>query len=173
MRERSRNGSWSEDDFHQVGLAGVEALKRLRAILERSNGTDERLYLDGAAGKQLDGLRVFSGGGAGTLNANLASDSFLQRKSHFRSDVADERDGPALADGVDRGANGCVYADGFKGEVDAGAFGALENFGDQFVAGSVERLGGADFFGECQARRIDIRNKNGRTAGSTKRLETK
>ena len=134
MRARSRNGSRSEDNFHQIRFVRIEPLKPLRAIFERRNRSDERFYFDGAAGQKLNGLGIFPGGGAGALDANLASHCFLQWQRHFRGDVSNQSNGSTFAHGMDGGADGGINADSFNSNVDACAVCAAEDLGNKFVA---------------------------------------
>ena len=82
----------------------------------------ERLYLDGSTRQQSNGLRIFSSGGARTLDANLASHRFLQWQSDFRGDVPDQSDSSTFANGIDCGAHGCINTNGFQSQVNAAPF---------------------------------------------------
>ena len=50
-----------ENDFHQVGLAGVKAIEPARAFFKRCNGGDERLDTNLSGGHEFDRLRIFAG----------------------------------------------------------------------------------------------------------------
>ena len=63
-----------QDDFHQAGFAGVEAVEPLRAVGERGDGADQRVDVDCAAGDELDGPRVFAGRCAAADERELAGD---------------------------------------------------------------------------------------------------
>ena len=105
------------------------------------------------------------------MEANLASHRFLQGQRHFRSDVADKRDRTALARGIYGGADRRIDADGFDGNINTCVVGAAENFRDQIIAGGMQSLGGADFFGKLQARGIHVRDKNCGTSRGAQRLQ--
>jgi len=69
------------------------------------------------------------------LQANLPGDNLLQRERNFRRDIADECDGAALADAVDRGVDRFVSSDGFQNHIDAVSVGELLYLGDQIGFG--------------------------------------
>ena len=144
----------------------MKALEPARAFFEGSDGGDQRLYLNFAGGHPFDGLRIFSRGGAGTLQADLARDNFLQRKIDVGRDVADEDDGAAFARCIDRSGDGFVAANTFESDVDAFIVGAFENSCEQGIAGEKD-FGCTEFFCECETLRVDISDKNfGATSGA-------
>ena len=115
--------------------------------------------------KKFDGAVIFSRRGAGTLQADLARDNFLQRKIDVGRDVADEDDGAAFARCIDRSGDGFVAANTLDSDVDAFIVGAFENSCEQGIVGE-KNFRGDEFFCECEALRVDISHKNFGAAGS-------
>jgi len=148
----------------------VKALEPARAFFQRSDGGDQWLYLNFAGGHPLDCLRIFSGRGTGTLQANLARDNFLERKIDVGGDVADEDDGAAFASDVDRSGDGFVAANALDSDVDAFVVGALENSCEQGIVGE-KSFRGAEFFCECEALRVDIGHENFGATGGAQSLQ--
>ncbi len=124
-----------------------------------------------AACEEFDGARVFAGGSARTLQADLASDDFLQRKGDFRRDIANERDRATFADAVDGGGDGFVAAHSFNGQVHTGAGGAIADVGGEIRIGE-EGFRGAGVPGELQAGFVDVSDEDARATGSAERLES-
>ncbi len=104
------------------------------------------------------------------MQANLPGDNLLQRDGDFRRDIADERDGAALADAIDRGVNGFVSSDGFENHIDAVPVGELQNLVDEIGFG---RQGGgcAEFFGHLQARVVEVGDEDPGAAGGAQGLQ--
>src|SRR5579885_1436827 len=97
------------------------------------------------------GSRIFAGLGACTLQANLARDDFLQRKTNFGRYVADKHDRAALANAVDTVGNSGVEADSLQDNIGAAAIGERQDL-----------RGG-----------IGIRGKNRRTAEAGGKLKAR
>ena len=148
----------------------MKAVEPCGAVFERRDLRDERLHFDGAGREKFDGLRVFAGGGAGALQANLAADYFLQMDFYFGGEVADERDGAAFADGVDAVGDGFGAADGFEDGVDAVAVREFENLLRE-IRFRVEDFGGAEIFRHFQAGVVDVGDEDALRAGGAEGLE--
>src|SRR5271169_4800959 len=69
----------SQDHFHQIRFVAVQPVEPGWPFFQRRDGRDQRPHLDGAGGEQGDAGRVLAVGGAGALEADLASDHRLQR----------------------------------------------------------------------------------------------
>src|SRR4029077_9412942 len=117
----------------------------------------------------LDGLRIFAGGGAGALQADLARDDFLEREGYVGGDVADEDDGAALASCVDRSGDGFVAADTFESDVNSFVVGALENCGEQGIPRE-KTFGCAEFASEFETLRVDVGDEDFGTASGAESL---
>ena len=127
----------------------MQPMEPLGAIGEIGGGGDEGLDFNGAGCNGLDGIVVFSGGGAASVNTEFAGDDCLERKGDFGFQIADASDAAAFADGVDRDLDGGAETDDFHGDV--GAVGVTDEFtdfsgdivsGDEGVVGSeLERHG--------------------------------
>jgi hypothetical protein len=104
------------------------------------------------------------------LQANLASDDFLQRERDARRDISDENDGTAFADGVDGGGDGFISADGFESDVDTLAVGEFEKSCVELVIRN-ENFGGTKLTCELQARGVDVGDENTRAASDPTGLQ--
>ena len=137
--------SWSQNHFQQTCFAGVKAFEPCGAVFERGNLRDERFHLDRAGREEFDGLRVFAGGGAGALEANLAADDFLEMNFYFGSEIADESDGAAFADGIDAVGDRFSAANGFEDDVHTVAVGEFQNLLRE-IRFRIENFSGAEIF---------------------------
>src|SRR5579871_3052829 len=172
LARRSRLGafSWSENNLQQARFTGVETVEPRGTVFEGGDLRDQRLHLDGAGRKKFNGLRIFAGGGTGTLQSDLTTDHLLQMDFYFGGEVADECNGAAFADGVNAVGDGLGAADGFEDGVDAVAVGELENLLCE-VGFRVEDFRGAEIFRHLEARGVNVGNEDLFCAGGAKRLE--
>jgi hypothetical protein len=108
--------------FIRFGSRACRRSNHCGPSLKRSDGRDQRSYLDLAGGDEFHRLWIFSGGGAGALQAYLAGDDLLQREALTCGEMLPTSvTVPPFADAVDCGADGFVAADGFEDDVDAAA----------------------------------------------------
>jgi len=104
------------------------------------------------------------------LQADLAGDDFLERKIDVGRDVADEDNGTAFANCVDRSSDGLVAADTFESDVSSFVVGERSNFREKGIVGD-ENFGCTEFFCKFETRRINIGDENFGAASSAEGLE--
>ncbi len=148
----------------------MEAVEPRGTVFERRDLRDEWLYADRARGKKFDGFRILTRRSTRTLQANLATDYFLQMDSYFGGEIADESDGAAFANGVDAVSDGFGAADGFENGVNADVVGEFENLRGEIRFG-VEDFGGAEIFCHFKARVVDVGDEDAICAGGAEGLK--
>ena len=104
------------------------------------------------------------------MQANLATDNFLQMDFYFGGEIADERDRAAFADGVDAVGDGFGAADGFEDGVYAVSVCELENLLSEIGFG-IEDFGGAEFLRHFEARVVDVGDEDFLRSGGAEGLE--
>lgn len=135
----------------------MQLLKPCGSLLKRGDGGDDFVHLDLLRREQLDAARDLAGGGAGTLQAELAGDDNLKREFGLRRKITDERDGAAFAHRVDRGKDRGVEADAFKrGIRPLPLRQRFHELGEVAAGLRIKAVGRAKFQGDGEARVFSV-----------------
>ncbi len=160
-----------EEDFEEAGFAAVKALKPVGALFERGDGRDERGDIDVPAAQGVEAGGILAAGGAGTEDGDFARDAKLQREFDRRVDVADERDGAALAGGADGQVDGGGDAHRLENRVGPAAVCQIDYFAEGVGLGGIDGGGGAEFFGQGQPAGGEVDGDNLGAAGQAEGLD--